>query len=261
VYVGFLTMGTRGSYVEIWMRQILTAEFFPADQFTLRLSRLRKKMAMNLSVKGKQLDVGDSLKSHVADTLHGVVEKYFSRSIEANIVFSKDAYLYTADIQVHVGRGILLQSTAQSNDPYGAFDEACEKIAKRLRRYKRRLRDHHGRSDAEMAGEAQWATQYILGPEQEDEPDSLPALEQGSTGVGEDAARPLNGEENPVVVAEMPTAIDTLTVGEAVMRLELAELPALMFRNRAHGEINMVYRRSDGHVGWVDPKGVDQAAA
>lgn len=220
-------------------------------------------MAMNLSVKGKQLDVGDSLKSHVADTLHGVVEKYFSRSIEANIVFSKDAYLYTADIQVHVGRGILLQSTAQAGDPYGAFDEACEKIAKRLRRYKRRLRDHHGRAEADMPANALQATQYILEPEDEDDeeppgPDTLAELaEADETG----AERPLNSEENPVVVAEMPTSIDMLTVGEAVMRLELAELPALMFRNRAHGAINMVYRRRDGHVGWVDPKGEEQMVA
>lgn len=198
---------------------------------------------MHLSVKGKQLDVGDALRSHVGDSIENIVTKYFTKPIEANVVFSRDAHLFRADISVHVGRGIVLQSIGESSEPYPAFDVAAEKIAKRLRRYKRRLKDHH-RPDGVSDGvdESIPASQYILEAEAEE-----PHLEENGT--------------QPVIVAEMATRIDTLTVGEAVMRMDLAELPALMFRNRAHGGLNMVYRRTDGHVGWVDPKGTEGAGA
>lgn len=192
---------------------------------------------MQLSVKGKQLDVGDALRSHVAENLPLIVEKYFNRPIEANVVFSRDAHLFRADISVHAGRGILLQSNASADGPYAAFDLAAEKIAKRLRRYKRRLRDHHNGD----AGEVLPARKYIL----EAEPEDAHLAEPDENGPED--------EFKPVIIAEMQTHIETLTVGEAVMRMELAELPALMFRNRGTGGFNMVYRRPDGNVGWVDP--------
>ncbi len=193
---------------------------------------------MHLSVKGKQLDVGDALRSHVAESLNGVVGKYFGRPIEANVVFSREAHLFRADISVHVGRGILVQTIGEADEPYPAFDTACDKIAKRLRRYKSRLKDHH--SASESSGEPYAAKKYIL--------------------QAEDHSHDSHDEEvvenhQPVVIAEMTTPIATLTVSEAVMRMELAELPAMLFRNRGHGGLNMVYRRTDGHVGWVDPQG------
>ncbi len=197
---------------------------------------------MQITVKGKQLDVGQSLRNHVEETLAGVTGKYFSNPIEATVVFSRHAHLYRADVTVHVGRGIHMQSAADADDPYGAINQATERVGKRLRRYKRRLKDHHSRAD-EGAGEAIVAAQYIL--EKEPEPET------------DDHVEP---EGEPTVVAEMQMPVETLTVGEAVMRMDLAELPALMFRNRAHGGLNMVYRRADGHVGWVDPRGNDQAA-
>lgn len=195
---------------------------------------------MHLSVKGKQLDVGDALRNHVAETLNAVVGKYFGRPIEANVVFSREAHLFRADISVHVGRGIMVQSIGEAGEPYPAFDTACDKIARRLRRYKGRLKDHH--SAAESAAEPMSAKKYILQAEAE---------EHGRDSHAEGAGEP----HQPVVIAEMTTPIATLTVSEAVMRMELAELPAMMFHNRGHGGLNMVYRRSDGHVGWVDPKG------
>ena len=177
------------------------------------------------------------MRSHVADNLNGVVGKYFGKPIEANVVFSREAHLFRADISVHVGRGIMVQSIGEADEPYPAFDTACDKIAKRLRRYKGRLKDHHSNAEG-AAAEAVEAKKYILKAEADEHHDH-----------GETAdAHP------PVVIAEMTTSIDLLTVSEAVMRMELAELPAMMFRNRAHGGLNMVYRRSDGHVGWVDPK-------
>ncbi|CAO3416573.1 ribosome hibernation-promoting factor, HPF/YfiA family [Azospirillum endophyticum] len=190
---------------------------------------------MQLTVKGKQLDVGDALRTHVADSLNAVVGKYFDKPIEANVILTKDAHLYKADIQAHVGRGIVLQSAGDATEPYPAFDIACEKLAKRLRRYKRRLRDHH----AVENGAAIPARYQILEAEAEEQHDEV-----------ETAA---DGAHQPMVVAEMETSIATLSVSEAVMRLELAQAPALMFHNGAHGRLNMVYRRADGNIGWVDP--------
>ena len=127
---------------------------------------------MHLTVKGKQLDVGDALRSHVAETLKGAVGKYFGNPIDATVVFSRDAHLFRADISVHVGRNVLVQSNGASEDAYLAFDDASDKIAERLRRYKGRLKKHH----ATTALESQPASQYIL----EREPEG---------GDGEDEAR------------------------------------------------------------------------
>lgn len=191
---------------------------------------------MQLTVKGKQLDVGDALRTHVADSLNAIVGKYFNKPIEANVVLTRDAHLYKADIQVHVGRGIVLQSAGEATEPYPAFDSACDKLAKRLRRYKRRLRDHHS---ADNGAEALPARYQILEAEADDHHD--------------EAGAPADGIQQPMVVAEMETSIATLSVSEAVMRLELAQAPALMFHNGVHGRLNMVYRRTDGNIGWVDP--------
>ncbi len=185
---------------------------------------------MQLSVKGKQIDVGDSLRQHVQTQLTDIVGKYFGGSLDASVTFSREAHLYRADITVHAGRNILLQSNASANEPYPAFDMAADRIAKRLNRHKERLRKHHQEGPAE---EALMAPSFVLNPE-----------EDNAAGGAND---------NPVVVAEMTTPIETLTVGEAVMRLDLGDLPALMFRSRANGSLNMIYRRPDGHIGWVDP--------
>lgn len=203
---------------------------------------------MNLTVKGKQLDVGDALRTHVAETLGPLVGKYFTNPQEGSVILSREAHLFTADITVRVGRGILLQSRGEATEPYPAFDAAAERLAKRLRRYKRRLREHHGRREDEAEAPMP-AAQYILDAASLDGP-PLDGAGDGDHMEGEESAH------QPVVVAEMQTAIEALTVSEAVMRMDLAELPALMFRNRAHGGLNMVYRRPDGHVGWIDPQGL-----
>lgn len=194
---------------------------------------------MQLSVTGKQIDVGQALRSHVGAGLEAAVGKYFDNAIEANVVFSRNAHNYQADIKVHVGRGILIQGQGTADDPYLAFNAASEHIAKRLRRHKRRLRDHHR---AERASETLSALQYVLAPETDED-------DAESAGRGE-----------PVVVAEMTTEIPLLTVSEAVMRMDLEDAPALLFRNSAHGGLNMVYRRPDGNVGWVDPRGAREHA-
>lgn len=187
---------------------------------------------MNLTVKGKNIDVGEALRTHVAQSLDHAIAKYFGNPIEATVTFSKQSHLFSADIAVHIGRGILVHAEESADQAYAAFDQAVDHLTKRMRRYKRRLRDHH-RAETQSFR----ASQYILAPE------------------AEEAAEPaVNGNEAPAVIAEMQTEIPTLTVGEAVMRLDLSNLKAMMFLNRAHGGLNMVYRRNDGNIGWVDPR-------
>jgi len=190
---------------------------------------------MNLTVKGKNIDIGDALKTRAQESLDHLFGKFFSNPIEATVTMSKETYLFLAQISVHVGRGIMLQAEGEADTANTAYDLAVETLGKRLRRYKRRLRDHHRASTESMRAQA-----YILAPEAED--------------AEEPEAHHTNGEAQPVVVAEMQTDIPTLTVGEAVMRLDLANSQAMMFLNRAHGGLNMVYRRNDGHIGWVDPR-------
>lgn len=187
---------------------------------------------MKISVQGQQLDVGDALRERAESVITHVVGKYFANPIEATVTLSKTGATFRSEVKTHIGKGISIQAEGKAGDAHAAFDSAAERMEKQLRRYKRRLRDHHrGHNDSAVS-----VPQYVLAAEQDDSPEP----DEGNTW-------------EPVVVAEMETRIETLTVGEAVMRMDLASAPALMFRNRAHGGLNMVYRRPDGNVGWVDP--------
>lgn len=193
---------------------------------------------MHLSVIGRQIDASDAFRVHVDETLANMLSKYFGDAIEATVTLSREAHLYRSVISAHIGRGIQLEASAEADEIYPAFDMAADRLAKRLRRYKRRLRDHHREAEA---AEVLAAQQYILAGAPTDEG-------EGKYEAAEDA-----GE--PAVVAEMTTEIPHLTVSAAVMRMDLADLPALLFRNSAHGGLNMIYRRADGNIGWIDPHG------
>lgn len=188
---------------------------------------------MEVLIHGKQLDVGGALRGHVESALKTHVEKYFSRAINAHITFSHAAHGFRIDIAVHPRRGLVVQGSAEAGDPYGAFDVAIARIDKQLRRYKRRLNDRYKDQDR-AEEEVLRAQQYVIAPESVEE-EEAPAE-----------------ESPPVIVAEMPHDIATLTVGEAVMRLDLADTPVVMFRSRANGAFNVVYRRPDGNIGWID---------
>lgn len=188
---------------------------------------------MQLSVKGKQMDVGDALTTHVREALETITEKYFNKPIEASVVFSREAHLFSARISVHVGRGIQLQGHAEADEPYPAFDLAAEKIAKRLRRHKRRLRDHHKEENSPAMAEARYSILPPLDDEAPENEEAAPAA--------------------PLVIAEMAHNIMSMTVSDAVMHMDLSDAPAVLFRNEAHGGLNMLYRRADGNLGWVDP--------
>lgn len=208
---------------------------------------------MQLTITGKQIEIGDSLRGHVEGSLGSILEKYFGTAIEAHIVFAKEAHLVRAELSIRIGRGIVVNAGAVALDCYVAFDAAAERAAKRLRRYKRRLRQHHAKlRDTPDSGER--ARDYVLAPpvdESEDDRD-------GDDGDGDDDGDDGDSGEpvgaGPAVIAEISTELPHLTVGEAAMRMDLADTPVLLFRNRSHGELNLVYRRSDGNVGWIDPE-------
>jgi ribosomal subunit interface protein len=189
---------------------------------------------MQLTITGKQVEFGEALRNHVDASLGAILEKYFKTAVEAHVVVTKEAHLFRTEISLHIGRGIIVNASATASGSGGAFDAAAERIAKQLRRYKRRLRAHHprARDGGETGGRART---YVLAPSAED-------TEQDGTEDG-----------GPAVVAEMMTELPSLTVSEAVMRMDLAEAPVLLFRNRS-GAINAVYRRSDGNIGWIDPE-------
>ncbi len=186
---------------------------------------------MRIQVTGKQIDIGAPLKQRIEQRLNDGVAKYFGSGIDAHVGFAPDAAQVRADCSVHIGHGIHVQSHALADDAEHSFETACDRLEKRLRRYKRRLRDHHSKSRGAVAPEP--APSYVLAPEPED------------------AVEP-EGEFQPVVVAESTTDIHRLTVGEAVMRLDLSDAPVVVFRNAGNDRPNVVYRRGDGHIGWID---------
>jgi ribosomal subunit interface protein len=193
---------------------------------------------MQITVAGKQVDVSDALKTRVSTQMDTIAGKYFDHALEAHVTFGRARSFFTCDINVHAGRGLQLRGEGEAADANTAFDDAAEHIAKRLRRYRRRVNDHHRDMANRQRPEA--ARQYILREE--------------SNGAEPPAAdtRTLD-EAYATVIAETQTEIVSLSVGEAVMRMDLADQSVLMFRNSANGVLNVVYRRDDGHIGWIDP--------
>ncbi len=190
---------------------------------------------MQITVTGKNIDVGDALRSHVETRLSEGLVKFFNDTHEASVTLTKGKYYFSADCTVHAGHDLYLQSHGEAGDIYAAFDAAATKLEKRLRRYKGRLSDHH-KQRLEREEEDWRAASYVLAESPEEEHEA----EQG-------------GGAEPIIIAETTLSIPELTVGEAVMRMDMDDQPAFMFRNSAHGGVNVVYRRNDGNIGWVDP--------
>ena len=193
---------------------------------------------MHITVSGKQVDLSDSLQTRVSTQLETIANKYFDHALEAHVTFSRARSFFTCDINVHAGRGLSLRGEGEAADANAAFDDAAEHIAKRLRRYRRRVNDHH--RDLAQRARPEAARQYIL------------KEEQGGADTAATDGRDLD-DAYATVVAETRTEIAVLSVGEAVMRMDLADQAVLMFRNSASGVLNVVYRRADGHIGWIDP--------
>ena len=192
---------------------------------------------MEIQVSGKNMDLGETLQTHVSDRLTDGVTKYFGRGAAASVTFAKERHVVECEMTAHLDSGVFLAAHGEGGDAYGAFDDALAKLEKRVRRYKRRLKNHHANGKDPLPAEN--ASYYLLAP-----------LAEENEGEDDEA---FSQDPTPVVVAESQTALREMTVGAAVMQLDLADSPAIVFKNAAHGRLNVVYRRRDGHIGWVDP--------
>jgi ribosomal subunit interface protein len=194
---------------------------------------------MRIQVAGRQMDVGEALKTRIEYELASGVEKYFSRATDAVVTVGRNGGAgVEVDCTVHLSSGISLQAQGHAGDAHTAFDDAMSKLEKRVRRYKRRLKNHHADNKSPLPAED--AAAYVLAPLQDDS--EADAHESG------------DNEAGPLVIAETTVSVRTMTVSTAVMQLDLSEAPALMFRNAANGALNVVYRRPDGNIGWIDPE-------
>ncbi len=194
---------------------------------------------MQIKISGKQIDVGEALRTHVEYNMVAAVGKYFDRPVDAHVVFSRNGHGFKCDSSVHLPTGLTAQAHAVNGEIYAAFDQATDRIEKQLRRYKRRLKHHH--QSRQVPIEMIEAQSYVLRSHDE-----------------ETDAEEADGMQ-PVIIAEMTTVIKSLTVGEAVMQMELAHASFLMFKNDANGRINIVFQRDDGNVGWIDPANLPES--
>ena len=185
-----------------------------------------------ISVSGKQTKVGKSLTDHVKMIINSTLKKYFDSFRNANIIFSKDTFNFRCEISIHVDGSILIHGNSSKNDAYGAFNLANEKIKKRLRRYHRKLTDH--RTNNKKSLRFLKANQYII----ED-----PETKNLKKDIDE-----------PVIIAESDEIIKTISVSEAMMLMNLKDQNAIFFKNDRSKRLNILYRRTDGNIGWVDPK-------
>ena len=191
---------------------------------------------MDIRVSGHQMETGSALQDHVADRLNAIVEKYFSRGISSQVTFGKGpGGSFSCDIITHVMQGLILKATGLAHDAHQAFEAAAEKIDKQLRRYKRRLQDRP-HSPALSPRQEEAAYRIFAGVE---DPEAEVAAE---------------GEDAPMIIAETTADIPESSVADAVMMLDLRNTKALLFKNAGTGRHNMVYRRDDGSIGWVEPR-------
>jgi ribosomal subunit interface protein len=189
---------------------------------------------MRVLVTGKNFDIGESLRSHVEQRLEQVASRYFDGAVTGHITMEKQRAQFHTECTLHLATGLVLQAHGEANEPYISFDGAAEHLEKRLRRYKQRLKHHHKNRREPVRHEA--AASYVLAPTSDDE----------GSAAG-------NGDLNPVVIAESASSVPELSVGEAVLQLDLSSGPFVFFRNARDGTLNVVYRRADGNIGWIDP--------
>jgi len=190
---------------------------------------------MEIRVSGHQVDTGEALKEHVQERLNAIADKYFERAISATVTFGKGPHdhAFTCDIVAHVMQGVILKGSGQAAEAHPAFDQAAERVEKQLRRYVGRLKDRHGTSPVEAMAEMSADAAYTV------------------FAVSEEEEEPV---AHPPIVAETRVDIPDASVSDAVMLLDLRNTNALLFRNSGTGSFNMVYRRGDGTIGWVEPQ-------
>jgi ribosomal subunit interface protein len=185
---------------------------------------------MTLRISGKHMDVGEALTTRIEERITDAVEKYFGHGFSGRVTLEKDGAFFNADCMIHLDSGVVLQASARGTEPTTSFDQAAERVEKRLRRYTRKLKSRKPVGNKAAAYDLPYS---VMGLPPEDEE------------VSEDFA--------PAVIAESTQQVESSSVAEAVMQLELMDEPVHVFRNAGSGAVNVVYRRADGNVGWIDP--------
>jgi len=187
---------------------------------------------MPFRVSGKNIDIGEALRERVSARVVEALSKYFNGGYSGHVTVEKEGFGFRTECAIHLDSGIVLHTEANAADAYASADQAAERIEKRLRRYKRRLKDHHvARANGAPVIDA---PSYVIEAPAHDDDEEVT-------------------EFNPVIIAETTTALKQLSVSEAVMELDMTGAPVVVFRHASHGRVNLVYRRPDGNVGWVDP--------
>ena len=186
---------------------------------------------MAIQVTGKNLDLGEALRSHVQERIAHTVEKFIGRETTGHVRIEKEHGEFRTNCSIHLWQGMSLEAHGVASDAYQSADRACERLEKRVRRYKRRLKRHGGETPRKQTS----ATDHVL-----------QAVNEG----GEE-----HDEDNPVIIAEAEMPVHEMAVSDAVMQMELSDRSVVVFRNASHGQINVIYRRDDGNIGWIDPQG------
>ncbi|MPZ36838.1 MAG: ribosome-associated translation inhibitor RaiA [Rhizobiales bacterium] len=192
---------------------------------------------MPFRVSGKNLDIGDALRGRVNQRIAEATAKYFDGGYSGHVTVGKDGFGFRTECVVYRDSGIVLEADAIAGDAYSSADQAAERIEKRLRRYKRRLKDHQAAArlnDQTIEQNAVAVPSYIIEAPEQDTDDEIT-------------------EFNPVIIAESTTTLKRMSVSDAVLQLDLTGTTVVVFRHAGHGRVNLVYRRADGHIGWIDP--------
>ena len=191
---------------------------------------------MSFRVSGRNIDVGEALRSRINARIAEATAKYFDGGFSGHVTVGKEGFGFRTECVIHLDSGIVLEAEAMAADAYASADQVAGRIEKRLRRYKRRLKNHQAVAPdgAPLEARTIQAPSYIIAAPEHDDDDEM-------TGV------------DPVIIAESTTALKRLSVSDAVMELDLTGAPVVVFRHAGHGRVNLVYRRGDGHIGWIDP--------
>ncbi|MGV1014811.1 MAG: ribosome hibernation-promoting factor, HPF/YfiA family [Methyloceanibacter sp.] len=191
---------------------------------------------MTIQVTGKNLDVGEALRSYVQERVAGTVEKFIGRQPSGHVRIEKEHGAFRTNCTIHLWQGMSLEAHGVAPEAYQSADLACERLEKRVRRYTRRLKKHGG---GETPRKQTPAADYVIQATQEEHEE--------------------RDEDNPIVIAEAETVVHEMAVSDAVMQMDISDRPFVVFRNASHGEINVVYRRDDGNIGWIDLAGKRRA--
>ena len=184
---------------------------------------------MQVQITGKKIEISEALRTQTENKIREISEKYALNPLECSVTFSKAGHMIKCDVEMHLGREIYVRAHEETLDAYLSVEQAIETFEKRLRRHKKRLIDHYKKRDTKY--EKVSGSQYVINAQVEQEAEA----------------------DNPLVIAEVKTDIPTLTVSDAVMHLDLSDVQAILFNNEARNQLNVVYRRPDGNIGWIAP--------